>query len=178
VRCPSPSRVIRSGRGCYSGAGAGPLAERATAAAQTMPRPPRFRLSARRAVHRTPWSECDFARVRAQGWSELLAHVWSCAIGDRLAARTSFQRKIRAAPERVDSQAGSNLRTHANAQLELRSAEGRRHLASGSCRQCELRSTSLGAGTACELEPFAFAGANRAPASPAKTPSPCGRLSA
>jgi hypothetical protein len=30
---------------------------------------------------------------------------------------------------------------------------------------------SLDAGTVCELEPFAFAGATRAPASPAKTPS-------
>jgi hypothetical protein len=30
-------------------------------------------------------------------------NLWSCAIGDHLAARISFQRKIRAAPERVDS---------------------------------------------------------------------------
>src|SRR6266511_1863511 len=36
------------------------------------------RLSPERArVHQTRWSECDFSRVSAPGWSEVLAHVWA-----------------------------------------------------------------------------------------------------
>jgi magnesium chelatase family protein len=39
--------------------------------------------SAPLAVHQTRWSKCDIAKVNAQGWSEVLAHVCPCgARGD------------------------------------------------------------------------------------------------